>query len=229
MRRYARLLLAEWLATYFVVAAGTGAIAVENLTHKLGHGGVAAAFGLVVVVIIYAFGDSSGAHANPAVTIGFWAAGRLPGRLVLPYTAAQSLGALAASASLAQVLPVAIATGLGGTHSRLPTGATWLLEALLTAGLMLLVLRVAVGAREKGITAGLAVGAMVALEALVAGPLTGASMNPARSLGPAVVSGQLAGLWVYLTAPVAGALVAVGVAYLLAEPPPPTDLPSGSK
>lgn len=218
MRRYLRLLLSEWLATYLVVAAGTGAIAVENLTHKLGHSGVAAAFGLVVVVIIYTFGDSSGAHANPAVTLGFWVAGRLPGRLVLPYAVAQSLGALAASASLAYLLPAAVAQGLGGTHSVLPTGATWLLEALLTAALMLLVLRVSVGAREKGITAGLAVGAMVALEALVAGPLTGASMNPARSLGPAVVSGQLADLWVYLTAPVAGALVAVGLSYLLKEP-----------
>ena len=218
MRRLARLLLAEWLATYLVVAAGTGAIAVENLTHKLGHGGVAAAFGLVVVVIIYAFGDSSGAHANPAVTVGFWVAGRLPGRLVAPYAAAQCLGALAASASLAWLLPLAVAQGLGGTHSILPTGATWLLEMLLTAALMLLVLRVSVGAREKGITAGLAVGALVALEALVAGPLTGASMNPARSLGPAVVSGQLAGLWVYLTAPVAGALVAVALAKLLHEP-----------
>lgn len=222
MRRYARLLLAEWLAAYLVVAAGTGAIAVENLTHQLGHGGVAAAFGLAVVVIVYAFGDSSGAHANPAVTIGFWAAGRLPGRLVLPYAAAQSLGALAASASLAQLLPAAVAEGLGGTHSRLPTGTTWLLEAGLTAALMLLVLRVSAGAREKGITAGLAVGAMVALEALVAGPLTGASMNPARALGPAVVSGQLAGLWLYLTAPVAGALLAAGLGYLLAEPPAST-------
>ena len=217
MRNNTRRLLAEGLATYLLVAAGTGAIAVENLTHQLGHGGVAAAFGLVVVVIIYAFGDSSGAHANPAVTIGFWAAGRLPGWLVLPYAAAQSLGALAASASLAWLLPAAVATGLGATHSRLPTEATWLLEALLTAAVMLLILRVSAGAREKGITAGLAVGAMVALEALVAGPLTGASMNPVRSLGPAVVSGQLAGLWVYLTAPVAGALVAVGLGYLLEE------------
>jgi aquaporin Z len=222
MRRYLQVVLSEWLATYLVVAAGTGAIAIDSLTHKLGHGGVAAAFGLVVVVIIYAFGDSSGAHANPAVTIGFWAAGQLPGRLVLPYLAAQCLGALAASASLAQLLPAAVAQGLGGTHSLLPPRPTWLLEALLTATLMLLVLRVSVNAREKGNTAALAVGALVALEALVAGPLTGASMNPARSLGPAVVSGQLAGLWIYLTAPVAGALAAVGLDYMLAAPPQTT-------
>ncbi len=139
MRRHLRLLLAEWLATYLVVAVGTEAIAVENLTHKLGHGGVAAAFGLVVVVIVYAFGDSSGAHANPAVTIGFWVAGRLPGRLVLPYAVVQCLGALAASASLARLLPAAVAQGLGGTYSKLPPQPTWLLEALLTATLMLLV------------------------------------------------------------------------------------------
>ena len=115
-----------------------------------------------------------------------------------------------------------MAQGLGGTHSSLPAGPSWLLEALLTAALMLLVLRVSVGAREKGIAAGLAVGAVVALEALVAGSLTGASMHPARSLGPAMVSGQLAGLWVYLTAPVAGALVAVGLSYLLGQPLQPT-------
>lgn len=121
MRRYARLLLSEWLATYLVVAAGTRAIVVGNLTHKLGHGGVAAAFGLVVVAIIYTFGDSSGAHANPAVALGFWVAGRLPGRLVLPY-AAQCLGALAASASLAYLLPAAVAQGLAARIPACPPG-----------------------------------------------------------------------------------------------------------
>lgn len=219
MRAIWRAVLAEVLGTYALVAVGTGAIVVDALTHELGHGGVAAAFGLIVVVIIYAFGDVSGAHCNPAVTLGFWAARRFAGRRVLPYVAAQTLGALAASASILLLVPGAAGSALGGTHPVVPAGSAWGLELLLTAGLMLVVLRVSSGAREKGITAGLAVGAMVALEALVAGPLTGASMNPARSLGPALVSGQVGGLWIYLTAPVAGALLAVGLARLLASSP----------
>lgn len=217
MQNTGRALLAEWLGTYALVGVGTGAIVVDELTHQLGHGGVAAAFGLVVVVIIYAFGDISGAHCNPAVTLGFWAAGRLAGRRVLPYLAAQTLGALAACATVRGLVPGAAAGGLGGTHPHpsLPPAATWTLELLLTAGLMLVILRVSAGAREKGITAGLAVGAAVALAALVAGPLTGASLNPARSLGPALLSGQLAGLWIYLTAPVAGAALAAALSRLL--------------
>ena len=215
MRPGWRLLLAEWLGTYALVVCGTGAIVVDELTHRLGHGGVAAAFGLVVVVIIYAFGDISGAHCNPAVTVGFWLARRLAGRQVLPYIAAQLLGALAASATLCLLVPGAAGGGLGGTYPTLPVGPTWTLEMLLTAGLMLVILQVSVGAREKGITAGLAVGALVALAALVAGPLTGASMNPARSLGPALVSGHLTGLWIYLSAPLVGAVLAVAVAWLL--------------
>ena len=223
MTGFWRRLLAETLGTYALVGMGTGAIVVDGLTHQLGHGGVAAAFGLIVVIIIYTFGDISGAHCNPAVTMGFWLAGRFAGRQVVPYVAAQLLGALAASATLRLLMPGAAASGLGGTHwpATVPTGAAWTLELLLTAGLMLVILQVSAGAREKGITAGLAVGAVVALEALVAGPLTGASMNPARSLAPALVSGELAGLWLYLTAPLAGAALAVGLARLLAAPVAP--------
>ena len=217
MRAAWRTLLAEALGTYALVTGGTGAIVVDGLTHQLGHGGVAAAFGLVVVVIIYTFGEVSGAHCNPAVTFGFWLAGRFAGRRVLPYVAAQLLGALAASATVRLLVPGAAGSGLGGTYPTLPTGPTWGLELLLTAGLMLVILQVSAGAREKGITAGLAVGALVGLEALVAGPLTGASMNPARSLGPALVSGQLGGLWIYLTAPLAGAALAVALAWLLRD------------
>lgn len=213
MRLVWRVALAELLSTYALVGGGTGAIVVDDLTHQLGHGGVAAAFGLAVVVIVYAFGDVSGAHGNPAVTLGFWAAGRLAGRRVPGYVAAQLLGGL---------VPGAAGGGLGGTHPRpgLPPGAAWALELLLTAGLMGVVLRVSAGAREQGITAGLAVGAAVALAALVAGPLTGAALNPARALGPALLSGQLADLWLYLTAPLAGALLVGGLARRLGAPAP---------
>lgn len=202
------------VSTYALVGIGTGAIVVNSLTHQLGHGGVAAAFGLVVVVIIYTFGDLSGAHCNPAVTLGFWAAERFEGQRVPPYVAAQTLAALAASATVRALVPGAAGGALDATHPHpaLSPLAAWTLELLLTAGLMLVVLRVSAGTREKGITAGLAVGAAVALAALVAGPLTGASLNPARSLGPALLSGQGADLWLYLTAPLAGAALAGGLA-----------------
>lgn len=219
MRPVWRLLLAEWLGTYALVACGTAAIVVDGQTHQLGLGGIAATFGLLVVVVIYTFGDLSGAHCNPAVTVSFWAAGRFVGKRVPAYVVAQLLGALAASATLRLLVPGAAGTSLGGTQPTIPPGAAWLLEVLLTAGLLLVILRVSAGAREKGIIAGLAVGAVVALEALVAGPLTGASMNPARSLGPALVSGQLDNLWLYLTAPMAGAGLAAGLTRLLDNGP----------
>jgi aquaporin Z len=171
------------------------------------HVGVALTFGLVVMAMVYAFGDISGAHLNPAVTLGFWAARRLEGRAVLPYLVSPVVGALAASAVLRWLFP-ANAT-LGAT---LPAGSAWqsfVLELLLTFFLMLVILSVSTGAKEKGITAGIAVGAVIGLEAMFAGPICGASMNPARSLAPALVSLHVAQLWVYLSAPILGAVLAV--------------------
>lgn len=202
-----RCLLAEALGTCVLLVFGTGAIVVDEQTHALGHGGVAAAFGLVVFGLVQALGPVSGAHVNPAVTIGFWAAGRFSGARVLPYVAAQLAGALAGSGLV--LLVAAPGSTLGATlpaHGGLQGAA---IEAALTCWLMLLILRVAAGAREQGLLAGLAIAATVGLEALVAGPLTGASMNPARSLAPALVSGHLTHAWVYVAAPVAGALLAV--------------------
>ncbi len=197
---------AEALGTFALVFAGTTAVVV-NATGAVSHVGVALTFGLVVFALIAALGDVSGAHLNPAVTLAFRVARRFPGREVLPYVLAQCAGAILASLAVRLLFPDAV--GLGGTAPAGSEVQSWALELILTAGLMFVVLGVSTGAKEKGITAGLAVGGVVALEALFAGPVSGASMNPARSLGPALVAGQLGGLWVYLTAPVVGAALAV--------------------
>lgn len=200
------MLAAETLGTFALVFAGTSAIVVDS-GGAVSHVGVALTFGLVVFALIAALGDVSGAHFNPAVTCGFWLARRFPGRLVLPYVACQCVGALLASIAVRLLFPAA--TGLGGTAPAGPAWQSWALEVLLTAFLVFVILSVSTGAAEKGITAGLAIGAVVGLEALFAGPVSGASMNPARSLGPAIVSGQTDALWLYLTAPLAGAALAV--------------------
>jgi aquaporin NIP len=197
---------AEALGTFALVFAGTTAVVV-NATGAVSHVGVALTFGLVVFALIAALGDVSGAHLNPAVTLAFRLARRFPGREVLPYVLAQCAGAIAASLTVRLLFPDAIS--LGGTTPAGPEAQAWVLELLLTAGLMFVILGVSTGAKEKGITAGLAIGGVVALEALFAGPVSGASMNPARSLGPALAAGHFGSLWVYLTAPVVGAALAV--------------------
>lgn len=199
---------AEAIGTFALVFAGTGAIVVDQASGgSLSHPGVALTFGLVVMVMIYAVGDVSGAHLNPAVTLGFWAARRLPGRDVLPYAASQCAGALVGSGLLALLF-----RDPGGLGATAPAGAVsqaFAFEVILTFFLMFVILGVATGAQEKGVMAGVAVGATVGLAALFGGPICGASMNPARSLAPAVVSGELGHLWLYLAAPPLGALLAV--------------------
>jgi aquaporin Z len=203
MRKFA----AEALGTFCLVFAGTGAIVVNDTHGAVTHVGVALTFGLVVLALIYALGEVSGAHLNPAVTLGFLVARRFPARLVLPYLASQCAGALLASACLRLLFPDH--STLGVTRPAGPAGQSFVLEVLLTLLLMFVILSVSTGAREKGLMAGVAVGAVIALEALFAGPVCGASMNPARSLAPAVVAGRMAELWIYLGAPVLGAALAV--------------------
>jgi aquaporin NIP len=159
------------------------------------------------LAMIYTIGDISGAHINPAVTIGFFAARRFEAGCVVPYVVSQCAGALLASVALRFLFPQSATLG-----ATIPAGSaiqSFVLEMILTALLMFVILSVSTGAREKGITAGIAVGAVIGLEALFAGPISGASMNPARSLAPAVISGNTQMVWIYLVAPVLGALLAV--------------------
>ena len=210
-------LLAEFLGTFALVFAGTGAIVINAVSGgAITHVGVALTFGLIVLAMIYTFGDVSGAHFNPAVTVALAAAKRFAWRDVPGYAAAQAAGAFAASGLLRGLFP-AHAT-LGATLPAGTAGQSFILELILTALLMLVILNVSTGAKEKGITAGLVVGSVIALEAMFAGPICGASMNPVRSLAPAVVSGHLEHLWVYLTAPTLGALLAVPLCPLLRGP-----------
>jgi aquaporin NIP len=199
--------LAEAIGTFALVFAGTGAIVINDTAGgKVTHVGIALTFGLVVMAMIYAVGDTSGAHLNPAVTLGFWIARRLPGKLVLPYIASQLVGAFAASGMMWAMF---VHSTLGATH---PTGSVWqtfVLEIVLTAILMFVILSVASGPKEKGMLAGVAIGGVIAFEALFAGPISGASMNPARSLAPAVLSGGFSDVWIYIAAPILGAAIGV--------------------
>jgi aquaporin Z len=201
-------LLAEAFGTFCLIFAGTGAIIVNDISGgSISHVGIALTFGLVVMTMIYTVGDLSGAHLNPAVTLGFYAARRFEGRLVLPYIGSQLLGAFAASGLLRVLFPTH--STLGAT---LPAGSDWqsfVLEFVLTGILMFVILSVSSGSKERGITAGIVVGAVIAMEAMFAGPICGASMNPARSIAPAVISLHFSSLWLYILAPTCGALLAV--------------------
>ena len=204
MRKYA----AEFIGTFAMVFAGTGAIIINEVSRgAITHPGIAITFGLIVMAMIYSLGEVSGAHFNPAVTIGFFTARRLPGRRVLPYIASQLAGGLLASFVLRGLF--GNVARLGATLPAGSDGQSFVMEVILTAVLMFVILSVATGSKEQGMMAGIAIGGTVALEAMFAGPICGASMNPVRSIAPAVAGGHLGSLWVYVTAPVLGAVMAV--------------------
>jgi aquaporin NIP len=199
----ARALVAELIGTFALVFAGAGAIMVDAKTHALGHVGVAIAFGLVIMAMIYAVGHISGAHFNPAVSFAFALTRHFPWPRAAAYWLAQAAGALLAAAILRASLGDVAHVG-----ATLPSGSqaqSFLWEVVLTFFLMFVIMSVATDTRAVGEAAAIAIGGTVGLDAMFGGPISGASMNPARSFGPAVVSGDLHALWLYIAAPLAGA------------------------
>lgn len=202
-----RKIAAEFIGTFALVFAGTGAIIDNSLTGKIGQIGIAMSFGLVVAVMIYSLGHISKAHFNPAVTIGFASVGKFEKKHVLPYIAAQIGGAILASALLFMIFG-----NIGNLGATLPRGSwmqSFILEVVMTFFLMLVIISVATDSRVKPEISGIAIGGVVALDALFGGAISGASMNPARSLGPAIIGGIFDNQWIYLIAPVIGSLLAV--------------------
>ncbi len=207
---------AEFIGTYGLVTAGCGAIMVNAQTGALTHVGIALTFGLIITVMIAATGHISGAHFNPAVTIAFAVTRHFPWREVVYYVAAQVLGAVLGALTLR--LLIGDVAALGAT---IPTGEVlkaFGIEVLLSAVLMFVIISVATDTKAIGAPAALAIGFTVALDALWGGPLTGASMNPARSFGPALIAGQWDYHWVYWLAPITGALAGAWTYQSIREP-----------
>jgi aquaporin Z len=204
MKKY----IAELIGTFTLVFCGCGAIVTNEFSDgTVTHSGIALTFGLVVMSLIYAFGEISGAHFNPAVTIAFTYAKKFPLKEVPKYIIAQCLGAILAAIILLILFPD---NGfLGTTLPKIDVWRVFLFEVILTFFLMLVIINVSTGSKESGIMAGIAIGGVVWLEVQFAGPITGASMNPARSIGPAIVSGHIEHLWLYIFAPILGAILAV--------------------
>jgi aquaporin NIP len=200
--------ISEIIGTLALVFCGTGAMVINDFTGgTITHVGVAITFGLIVMGMIYAFGDISGAHMNPAVTIGFAYAKKFPWKEVPLYVLAQLIGAFVASGLLLYLFPDS--QTLGATLPQLSAFKVFIFEIILSFFLMVVIINVSTGSKEIGSVAGIAIGSVVLLEAMFAGPITGASMNPARSIAPAVISGNIADLWIYIFAPIVGCLLAV--------------------
>jgi aquaporin NIP len=201
-----RALTAEAIGTFALVFAGAGAVMVDAKTHALGHVGVAITFGLVIMAMIYAVGHISGAHFNAAVTFAFALTRHFPWPRAAAYWLAQFVGAVKAGAILRGSLG-----NIAHVGATLPSGSqaqSFLWELVLTFFLMFVIMAVATDTRAVGEAAAIAIGGTVGLDAMFGGPISGASMNPARSLGPGIVAGDLHAIWIYLLAPIAGASLA---------------------
>jgi aquaporin NIP len=202
--------IAELIGTFALVFCGTGAIIIDQQSGgAVTHVGIAITFGLIIMSMIYSLGNISGAHLNPAVSIAFTISGRFPASRLPCYIISQLIGALLASFTLKFLF-----TSNEFLGATIPAGTdmqSFILELILTFFLMLVIISVAHGSKEQGMFAGLAIGAVVGLEAMFAGPICGASMNPARSIAPAIASGHIEHLWIYIAAPITGAALAVPV------------------
>ena len=204
MKKY----IAEFIGTFAMIFCGTGAMTVNEVTGgDVTHVGIGITWGLIVMAMIYAFGEISGAHFNPAVSIAFAYAKKFSWKEVPKYIFFQVAGAFAASLLLMWLFPKSEL--LGATIPTVDVWRAFVLELILTFFLMVVIINVSTGSKEVGMMAGIAIGSVVLLEALFAGPITNASMNPARSLAPNIVSGNIKGLWLYILAPIIGALLAV--------------------
>jgi aquaporin NIP len=205
-----RALVAEAIGTFALVFAGCGAIMVDAKTHQLGHIGVAISFGLVIMFGIYAVGHISGAHFNAAVTFAFALTRHFPWPRAVAYWSAQFVGAISAAALLR--FSLGNIANIGATYPSGSNAQSFLWELVMSAFLMFVILAVATDTRAVGEAAAIAIGGTIGLDAMFGGPISGASMNPMRSLGPGIVSGDLHGIWIYLLAPLAGAALG-GIAY----------------
>ncbi len=200
--------VAEFIGTFAMIFCGTGAMTINEITGgDVTHVGIGITWGLIVMAMIYAFGEISGAHFNPAVSIAFAYAKKFSWKEVPKYIFFQVAGAFAASLLLMWLFPKSEL--LGATIPTVDVWRAFVLELILTFFLMVVIINVSTGSKEAGMMAGIAIGSVVLLEALFAGPITNASMNPARSLAPNIVSGNIKGLWLYILAPIIGALLAV--------------------
>jgi aquaporin NIP len=219
----ARALVAEAIGTFALVFAGAGAVMVDAKTHALGHVGVAISFGLVIMAMIYAVGHISGAHFNAAVTFAFALTRHFPWARAAGYWLAQFAGAVTAAALLRGSLG-----NIAHVGATLPSGSqgqSFLWELVLTFFLMFVIMAVATDTRAVGEAAAIAIGGTIGLDAMFGGPISGASMNPMRSIGPALVSGDLHALWLYIVAPLIGAALG-GLTYqfVRGEQPRPAEL-----
>ena len=214
MKRY----FAEFIGTFAMVFCGCGAMTINEITNgSISHVGVAITWGLIVMAMIYAFGEISGAHFNPAVTFGFAYAKKFAWSEVPKYIVAQAIGAFLAIFILWFLFPESKSFGHTYPADGFEPYKAFVFELILTFFLMLVIINVSTGSKEIGTMAGIAIGGVILLEAMFAGPMTKASMNPIRSLAPAVISGNLQHVWLYLTAPFIGAFLAVASCKLVKD------------